>query len=121
MQTNAASLDVRDMSRLFKALGDETRLRIVALLSHGRLCVCHIEEVLGLSQPNASRQLAILRNAGVVESQREGNWVYYALTEPADEDCARQLHALVQEFATRDTLRDDVETIIKLKGPMACP
>ena len=56
--THAATLDVRPVSRLFKALGDETRLRIVALLSHGELCVCHIQEALGLSQPNVSRQVA---------------------------------------------------------------
>lgn len=109
------------MSRLFKALGDETRLRIVALLSHGRLCVCHIEEALGLSQPNASRQLGVLRNAGIVESQREGNWVYYALVEQSDEDCGRQLQTLVKAFAESDVLRDDVDTLIKLKGPQACP
>ena len=55
---SAAALDVRSFSRLFKALGDETRLRIVALLSHGELCVCHVEEALRLSQPKVSRHLA---------------------------------------------------------------
>src|SRR2546426_3227017 len=70
--TPAAALQVRPVSRLFKALGDDTRLRIVALLSHGELCVCHVQEALGLTQPNASRQLGILKNAGVVESRREG-------------------------------------------------
>ena len=43
------SVEVRPMSRLFKALGDDTRLRIVALLSHGELCVCHIEAALALT------------------------------------------------------------------------
>ena len=46
----AASLELQQASRLFKALGDETRLRIVALLSHGELCVCHLESALGLTQ-----------------------------------------------------------------------
>ena len=48
------------MVRMFQALADETRLRIVHLLVHGELCVCHIEKGLGISQPNASRQLGIL-------------------------------------------------------------
>ncbi len=76
---SSAALDVRSFSRLFKALGDETRLRIVALLSHGELCVCHLEEALRLSQPKVSRHLAILRMTGVVEHRREGSWVYYGL------------------------------------------
>ena len=82
-------------SRFFKALGDETRLRIVALLSHGELCVCHFESALGLSQPNASRQLGVLRSAGIVDSRREGSWVYYRLAPQLDEFCKQQLKALV--------------------------
>jgi ArsR family transcriptional regulator len=117
---SAAALDVRPFSRLFKALGDETRLRIVALLSHGELCVCHVEEALGLSQPNVSRHLSILRSAGVVEDRRDGNWVYYRLREQEDPDCARHIRVLVQSFAKRDVLRRDVEKLLKVRGPGAC-
>jgi ArsR family transcriptional regulator len=115
-----AALEVRPVSRLFKALGDETRLRIVALLAHGELCVCHVQEALGLSQPNVSRHLAILRAAGVVEDRRDGSWVYYRLISPADPDCERQLRHLVQSFARRDVLRRDVEKLVKVRGPGAC-
>ncbi len=108
------------MSRLFKALGDETRLRIVALLSHDELCVCHIEEALGVSQPNVSRHLGILRASGVVEDRREGNWVYYRVRGQDHPDCERQLRSLVQSFAKRDLLRRDVEKLLKIRGPGAC-
>ena len=121
MRQATASLNVRPVTRLFKALADDTRLRIVALLSQGALCVCHLEEALGLSQPNVSRQLGILRAAGVVEDRREGNWVYYRLLAQDDEDCERQLKALVQAFAKRDVLRRDVEKLVKIRGPGACP
>src|SRR5438874_11522168 len=94
----AEALEVRPVSRLFKALGDDTRLRIVALLSHGELCVCHVQDALGLSQPNASRQLAVLRNAGVAESRRDGTWTYYRLAKQADRLSDRQLPALVRSF-----------------------
>jgi ArsR family transcriptional regulator, arsenate/arsenite/antimonite-responsive transcriptional repressor len=114
-----ATLAVRAVSRLFKALGDETRLRIVALLSHGELCVCHLEQALGLSQPNVSRHLAVLRGAGVVDDRRDGNWVYYRLVEQADPDCARQLRVLVRAFAKRDVLRRDVEKLLRIRGPAA--
>src|SRR5262250_1886651 len=99
MPTPLQVAEVRSMSRLFKALGDETRLRIVALLSHGELCVCHLEDALGISQPNASRHLAVLRNAGVVEPRRNGNWVYYRLVEQTDEECRQHMKTLVQTFS----------------------
>ena len=117
----AASVDVRPVSRLFKALGDETRLRIVALLSHGELCVCHLHEALGLSQPNVSRQLAVLRAAGILEDRREGKWVFYRLRPQQDPDCGRQLRALVRAFSKRGVLRGDVARLVKIRGPGACP
>ena len=115
-----AAVDVRPMSRLFKALGDETRLRIVALLSHGELCVCHLEEALGLSQPNVSRQLSLLRAAGIVDHRRDGHWVYYRLLEQPDGDCDRQLNYLMKSFSNREALRRDVEKLLKVRGPESC-
>jgi ArsR family transcriptional regulator, arsenate/arsenite/antimonite-responsive transcriptional repressor len=117
---SALALEVRPFSRLFKALGDETRLRILALLSHGELCVCHLEAALGLSQPRISRHLATLRAAGVVEDRREGSWVYYRLAPQPDGDCERQLQSLVRAFAGRQPLRKDRERLVKTCGPGAC-
>jgi ArsR family transcriptional regulator len=107
----AAAIEVRTVSRFFRALGDETRLRIVALLSHGELCVCHLQAALGLSQPNISRQLGVLRAAGIVEDRRDGNWVYYRLLPQQDEDRARHLEAL--RDLSGEVLRRDV---VKLQG-----
>jgi ArsR family transcriptional regulator, arsenate/arsenite/antimonite-responsive transcriptional repressor len=120
MSTAAAALDVRTVSRLFKALADETRLRIVALLSHGELCVCHLEEALKLSQPNISRHLGILRLSEVVEARREGSWVHYRLAPQADPDCERQLQTLVQSFSKREVLRKDFARLVRARGPEAC-
>ena len=117
---SAVALDVRSFSRLFKALGDETRLRIVALLSHGELCVCHLEEALRLSQPKVSRHLATLRAAGVVEPRRDGSWVHYRLAPQPDVDCEGQLRALVRTFARRGVLRRDLERLVKVRGPGSC-
>lgn len=114
------ALDVRSFSRLFKALGDETRLRIVALLSHGELCVCHLEEALQLSQPKVSRHLATLRAAGVVEHRREGTWVYYRLIRQQDADCERQLRGLATTFFKRSVLRKDLERLVRVRGPESC-
>jgi ArsR family transcriptional regulator len=115
-----ASLELRSTSRLFKALGDETRLRMVALLSFGELCVCHFEAALELTQSNTSRQLGILRMSGIVEARREGSWVYYRLSPQLDELCRGQLKTLVRAFSKQEVLRRDVERLVKTRGPASC-
>lgn len=69
--------------QLFKALADETRLRILNLVANRELCVCHIVETLELGQSKVSRHLAYLRNAGLVNDRRDGLWMYYSLAEPS--------------------------------------
>ena len=76
---------MRRTVELFKALADETRLRILSLLSGGELCVCEITKVLDIGQPKASRHLAVLRQAELVSDRREGMWMYYSLAEPRSE------------------------------------
>jgi ArsR family transcriptional regulator len=119
--SSASALDVRPLSRLFRALGDETRIRIVALLAHGELCVCHLEKALDLSQPNASRQLGVLKNADIVEARRDGTWVYYKLSEQTHELVDSQLGTLVKAFGAERTLRADHARLRKSCGPGACP
>ena len=83
-----------DLEGLFKALADRTRLRILGLLAAGEICVCEIYETLRIPQPKASRHLAYLRSAGLVQTRRKGLWVYYRLAEPAD-----RLLAVVEQAA----------------------
>jgi ArsR family transcriptional regulator len=109
-------LEARSLSQMFKALGDENRIRIVALLAHGELCVGHLQEALELTQSNTSRQLGILFAAGVVERRRERNWVYFRLASGPDKLCKRQIRALSRSFAKLGTLKKDVERLLKTKG-----
>lgn len=118
--SSASEIDLRPLSRVFRALGDETRLRIVALLAHGELCVCHVEEALGLSQPNASRQLGILKSVGVVDSRRDGTWVYYRIAEQEHEQVGRVLTLLTESLSTKRALRSDLVRLRKSCGPAAC-
>ena len=78
---------------LFRALADETRLRILNLLCRKELCVCHIVETLKTGQSKVSRHLAHLRHAGLVDDRREGLWVYYSLAQPSG-----HLHGRVIEW-----------------------
>lgn len=75
---------MKSVAQLFKALSDETRLRILALLAAGELCVCDLMAILDLPQSTVSRHLAYLRNNGLVADRREGVWMYYRLTEAGD-------------------------------------
>ena len=66
---------------IFKALSDETRLRILALLKESELCVCDIAETLKMSQPNISFHLGMLREAGLIKDKKSGRWIHYSLDD----------------------------------------
>jgi ArsR family transcriptional regulator len=71
---------MRDLADSFKALSDETRLRMMALLlENDELCVCDFVGALGLTQSKASRHLRYLHNAGFVKDRRAGVWIHYRL------------------------------------------
>ncbi|MDH5782794.1 MAG: metalloregulator ArsR/SmtB family transcription factor [Candidatus Bathyarchaeota archaeon] len=78
-------------SRFFKALADETRLRIVKLVEVREMCVCEVMVALGLTQPTASHHLGILENAGLVNDRKEGKWVFYSI---ADQKLIENMHEL---------------------------
>src|SRR6266576_2174038 len=69
---------------LFKALADATRLRILALLVGGEVCVCELHGALKLPQPTVSRHLAYLRRAGLVDTRRDGLWIHYRMAKLPD-------------------------------------
>ncbi|MGH8094028.1 MAG: ArsR/SmtB family transcription factor [Chthoniobacterales bacterium] len=89
---------------IYRSFGESTRLRILLLLTQGPLCVCHFQDALGEPQVKISKHLAYLRNRGLVQTERDGNWIIYSLpSEPAPElemnlkclrDCARSQPAL---------------------------
>jgi ArsR family transcriptional regulator, arsenate/arsenite/antimonite-responsive transcriptional repressor len=70
-----------ELSIIFKALSDETRLRIVKLLEQGELCVCEIVAALGIVQPRASFHLGVLRGAKLIKDRKQGKWIHYRLNE----------------------------------------
>ena len=111
-----------NMEGLFKALADATRLRILGLLLTGEICVCHIHESLKIPQPKASRHLAYLRRARLVETRRDGLWVHYRMATLADPvlgaiaDAVR--HALTHvDVVRRDALRLEKKTGCCLPAP----
>jgi ArsR family transcriptional regulator len=78
------AVDTNPVALLFRALADNTRLRLLNLIADKEICVCCFIDILGISQPKISRHLAYLRRAGVVAARRQGRWMHYRLTPPQD-------------------------------------
>ena len=74
--------DIEMVAKLFKALGDPTRMRILDALRTGELCVCDLSHVLGMSISSVSHQLRLLRQHELVRPRREGKVVFYSLADP---------------------------------------
>jgi len=72
---------IETQSRVFRALADETRLKILMLLDIREMCVCEIMVALDLTQPTASHHLGILEAVGLVKDRREGKWVFYGVKD----------------------------------------
>ncbi len=93
--------------RITKALSDPSRLRALAALRHGELCVCQLIALLHLAPSTVSRHLLILHQADLVESRKKGRWVYYRLTREPSSAFAKQI--------TRHTLEALLESPIIIK------
>jgi ArsR family transcriptional regulator len=105
-----------ETEKLLKALADVTRLRILGLLLTGEVCVCHIHESLRISQPKASRHLAYLRRAGLVETRREGLWIHYRLADPRDAVLRTIRDAVSHTLGHVESIRRDAERLRKKTG-----
>ena len=84
------------LAQVFKALADPVRLRLVSLIgAHqgGEVCVCELTDAFDLTQPTISHHLKVLREAGIIDSERRGTWVYYRLEPAALERMAALLAA----------------------------
>ncbi len=73
---------MRDLMEITKALADENRVRVVCALKGRELCVCQIIDLLGLAPSTVSKHMAILKHARLVESRKEGRWIYYRSPDP---------------------------------------
>jgi ArsR family transcriptional regulator, arsenate/arsenite/antimonite-responsive transcriptional repressor len=72
---------MNELVTIFKALSDETRLRVIKLLEQGELCVCDITAALDMVQPKVSFHLSALKEAGLIKDRKQGKWIHYSLNE----------------------------------------
>jgi len=77
-------METEKTALLFKALGDENRLRILKLVSQGEdLCACRILDELDITQPTLSHHMKILKDAGLISARKQGRWMHYSISENA--------------------------------------
>lgn len=105
-----------ELETVFKALADTTRLRILALLTTGEVCVCNVHDTLKIAQPKASRHLAYLRKAGLVETRRDGLWIHYRLAKRSNQVIAAVEDAVRHALAHSQVVRRDLERLAKQTG-----
>lgn len=99
--------DLDALTTVYGALADPTRLRILALLTDGEVCVCDIHASLGVPQPTASRHLAYLRRTGLVSARRSGVWMHYSLAPLGDPVVARVVHAALHALTHTQVAEKD--------------
>ncbi len=110
-----------EMENLFMALSDKTRLRLLNLMRGDEICVCFFVEVLGESQPKISRQLAYLRNTGIVETRREGKWMHYKIVEPENKKAAEILRNTLDWLCSKEEMRIEYETLAEACYSLSVP
>lgn len=104
---------MQNLINIFHALSDETRLKIIKLLSKGELCVCEIVVALKMVQPKVSFHLGVLKEAGLVKIRRKGKWVLYGLNDA--ELFNRFLIMSVSEKISDEKLSKEFERLKKFK------
>jgi len=97
------------MVEIFKALAEESRLRILAILMEDEMCVCEIEECLKMTQSNVSRHLTALKNSGILDSYKKAQWAYYKVSAKFKEDNQDLWLYLVKKLKESPSYQKDLD------------
>ncbi len=102
---------MRQLVKIFKALSDPNRLRIMKMLEVRSLCVCEITEILGLSASTVSKHLSILRDVDLILDHKEGKWVNYSLNSSVSDPLARQFLEILKTGVSDTLFQQDAEKV----------
>ncbi len=115
---------MRDFLYITKALADSNRLRALCALQEQELCVCQIIELLGLAPSTVSKHMSILRQARLVDSNKQGRWIYYRLgREDAPIEVKKALTWVLDSLAKSDVIQNDarrLKEILKIDPEVLC-
>ena len=113
--------ELKQITKIIKALSDENRLRIVCLLKYKRdLCVCEITEIIGLAQPTISSHLKLLENAGLIESYKNGLWVNYNIVSNLNSFSVEFIETLYKNLRKDKQIKIDEEKAKNINRDMIC-
>jgi len=101
---------MRELVKVLKAVADKNRLRIFKMLQHKKMCVCELSAALGISMPSVSRHLSMMKDAGLIEDERDGMWTNYMLCRETINKYAPVLKAQLQEWINDD---EDIKKMLK--------
>lgn len=105
-----------DIVDILKALADENRIRILNLLRNDELCVCDIEDTLGIKQSNVSRHLNRLKVAGIIVSEKKSQWVHYRLKNETFVKFPFLSIIINEEIGKISVCKEDLELLKKIKA-----
>ena len=115
---------MRDLMAVVKALADESRVRIVIALKSGELCVCQIVELMELAPSTVSKHMAILKQARLVDSRKDGRWMYYRLAgKDAPVEVAEAIGLVSRSLCKDSQIREDarhLKRILKIDPEVLC-
>lgn len=118
---NEMRVFMRDVLKLFKALSDGQRLRILKMLEVRPLCVCEITEVLQLATSTVSKHLSILRDADLIRDEKDGKWVNYSLNTSQSGEYSTQILPLVSRWLpAEDLILQDAEKVRSVDRNVIC-
>lgn len=112
---------IEEKAKLFKALSDPNRLRILKMLQARKLCVCEITDVLDLATSTVSEHLSVLKRAGFIVEEKDGKWVNYMLNVNSSDPTVVSLLSMLPFWINNDTLiNSDVEKINSVDRNKLC-
>ena len=112
---------MRELLKVFKALADKNRLRILKMLQYKKMCVCELSAALGITRPSVSKHLGLMKDAGLVQDERNGQWIDYCLCEEKINDFASVIQSHLNKWINDDPkVKEDIKNIKKLNREELC-
>lgn len=108
------------MEYIFKALSEESRLRILSLIFEEEMCVCEIETCLKMTQSNASRHLTVLKLSGILDCSKKAQWAYYKISDVFKLEQRELYEYLLRKVKELPTYETDQMEFAKIKGIEIC-
>jgi len=112
---------MRELIKVLKAVSDKNRMRILKMLGQKKMCVCEMAAVLGITQPSVSKHLSILKNAGLIEDERNLQWIDYSLCKEKINKYTPVLQSNIRNWLNSDPIiKQDLKKMKTLSREELC-